>query len=232
MECWSLYLQLLKILPHLHHLWSETPSEKLIMDLKQVRGKSELGVISWKCPKWNCGFLWVCDASPWTPSASFTEIAAPLLTILSSEIHNPIPNSTILSHPHLFKLVTPIKVEHFKLLLALHPNQPLIKSVVWGLRDGFWPFTNFDSSAPDTWDNSTWLLKGPNLLFTLKQWDEEIKKTVSPLPLGLISYPGGIACQLVSCPNLIHQTSTCSLIIAPANMCSTTSLHMLTLVSS
>jgi len=119
---------------------------KAAMDLKQVRERSELGVLSWKHPKWSRGFLWVRDASPQTPSASFTEIAAPLPDIPSSEIHNSIPNSTISSHPHLFKIVTPIKVDHFELLLASHPNQPLIKSVVQGLREGFWPFSN--STAP------------------------------------------------------------------------------------
>src|SRR5882724_13320611 len=99
----------------------------------------------------------------------YTEIAAPLLDIPPSESGNPIPNLTITTHPQLFKIITPIKVHRFEQLLSSHPNRPLIGSVCHGLREGFWPFTIFDESAPQTWDNSSWPLEGPNLKFSLNQ---------------------------------------------------------------
>jgi hypothetical protein len=35
---------------------------------------------------------------------------------------------------------TPFNVDKFELLLADHPNQPFVQSVMKGLREGFWPF--------------------------------------------------------------------------------------------
>lgn len=35
---------------------------------------------------------------------------------------------------------TPFDVDKFELLLTDHPNQPFIRSVMKGLREGFWPF--------------------------------------------------------------------------------------------
>ena len=51
-------------------------------------------------------------------------------------------NSTLAGHPHLFRIVTPIKISKFEYLLKSHPNQPLVKSVLTGLQEGFWPFAN------------------------------------------------------------------------------------------
>src|SRR5882724_4311632 len=131
---------------------------------------------SWKRPKWSHGFLWVRNASPQTPSATYTEIAAPLPDVPPSESRNPIPNLTITTHPHLFKIVTPIKVHRFEQLLSSHPNRPLVGSICCGLREGFWRFAIFDESAPQTWDNSSRPLEGPNLEFALDQRDEEINQ--------------------------------------------------------
>jgi len=54
-----------------------------------------------------------------------------------SELNNPIPNATLTSHLHLFKIITPINVDWFQELLTSHPNQPLVGSVCHGLREGF-----------------------------------------------------------------------------------------------
>ena len=63
--------------------------------------------------------------------------------------------TTINNNPHLFKIVTPIRIDRFKSLLDSHPNQPFIKSVCVALREGFWPWahTKIDS-YPVTWDFS------------------------------------------------------------------------------
>jgi hypothetical protein len=60
--------------------------------------------------------------------------------------------STICNNPHLFCIVTPIKVDHFEELLVTHPNQSFVKS---SLREGFWPFAHTQKeSYPVTWDFS------------------------------------------------------------------------------
>ncbi|KAG2046443.1 hypothetical protein BDR06DRAFT_899221 [Suillus hirtellus] len=46
---------------------------------------------------------------------------------------------TVKKHPHLFKIVTPINVNHFQDLLTDHPNQAFVKSVCHALREGSWP---------------------------------------------------------------------------------------------
>ena len=47
---------------------------------------------------------------------------------------------TIQSYPHLFCIITPIDMDHFKQLLHNHPNSELVVSVCQGLRSSFWPF--------------------------------------------------------------------------------------------
>ena len=104
-----------------------------------------------------------------------TEIALPLPDVPPSELLNHTTLSTLTSHPHLFKIVTPINVDRLEKLLESHPNQPLITSVCKGLHEGFWPLANFYQSAPVTWDNSASKLQGADLTFALQQNDEEIR---------------------------------------------------------
>ncbi|KAH7903103.1 hypothetical protein BJ138DRAFT_1138793 [Hygrophoropsis aurantiaca] len=59
-----------------------------------------------------------------------------------SEFQNIEALKTIQENPHLFHVSTPIHVDRFESLLASHPNQPFVKSVCVGLREGFWPFAN------------------------------------------------------------------------------------------
>jgi hypothetical protein len=63
--------------------------------------------------------------------------------------------STIRNNPHLFRIVTPIKVDAFEHLLISHPNRPFVLSVCESLREGFWPFAHTQKeSYPVTWDHS------------------------------------------------------------------------------
>jgi cephalosporin hydroxylase len=55
---------------------------------------------------------------------------------------------TIRDNPSLFLVSTPIKIDVFESLLADHPNQPFVRSVCTGLREGFWPFAN---THPQDW---------------------------------------------------------------------------------
>ncbi|KAF8426443.1 hypothetical protein L210DRAFT_3313070, partial [Boletus edulis BED1] len=59
----------------------------------------------------------------------------------SAEERNNVPaRSTLRSHPFLFKVVTPIRVDKFESLLSTHPNQAFVRSVCYALRYGFWPW--------------------------------------------------------------------------------------------
>jgi len=51
-------------------------------------------------------------------------------------------SKTISENPSLFEIVTPINVNRFEDLLSDHPNQPFVRSVCTGLREGFWPWAN------------------------------------------------------------------------------------------
>jgi hypothetical protein len=73
-----------------------------------------------------------------------------------NEINNQTAWSTINSSPHLFCITTPIKVEHLGSLLASHPNQPLVESICWGLKEGFWPWAITDGiNSPEIIDNAS-----------------------------------------------------------------------------
>ena len=61
----------------------------------------------------------------------------------------------ISQHPHLFQIVTPVKVDQFEKLLETHPNRPFVESVCTSLREGFWPWAHTQREEyPVTWDFS------------------------------------------------------------------------------
>ena len=109
--------------------------------------------------------------------ADWTEIARPLASIPLSEFNNVVANNTINCHPDLFKVTTPINVDTLENLLVRHPNPPFVKSVLTGLRDGFWPWADTHiGEYPDTHDES---IGDPSsqreLDFICEQRDKEIK---------------------------------------------------------
>src|SRR5882724_10192994 len=112
--------------------------------------------------------MWTPNAVPSLPSATLTEIADPIPDIPDNELHNTAALATLNSHPHLFKIVTPIRVDRFESLLESHPNQLFVVSICKGLCEGFWPFAKFDQSAPKTCDNSYRTINDENLDFALK----------------------------------------------------------------
>ncbi|KAJ7817153.1 hypothetical protein B0H13DRAFT_2379859 [Mycena leptocephala] len=91
-----------------------------------------------------------------------------------SIVSSPPVRSTIDNNPHLFKIVTPIKVDVFESLLHDHPNQPFVKSVCDGLRYGFWPWAEFPALYPVTWDEAIYPPKTEeDAAFLRKQRDKE-----------------------------------------------------------
>lgn len=75
-----------------------------------------------------------------SPSAAATEYAEPLPSPPDSLLNDPEIQSTLEYLNPYIKVETPFNVDHFENLLADHPNQPFVKSVMKGLREGFWPF--------------------------------------------------------------------------------------------
>ena len=101
-------------------------------------------------PKFHRGLLWTLDEDGHSPTALLTLYDTPLPRPQPNKFH-PVVLNTIARNPLLFKLITPINIEVFELLLLSHRNQPFIKSVLTGLREGFWPFANTHAdSYPST----------------------------------------------------------------------------------
>ncbi len=80
-------------------------------------------------PRYTRGYLWQDGPDTNEPSmplttATWTEALLPVPTPPSNELNNAVAWSTIISHPPLFSITTPINVTVFQRLLATHPNQP------------------------------------------------------------------------------------------------------------
>ncbi|KAF6742208.1 hypothetical protein DFP72DRAFT_831055, partial [Ephemerocybe angulata] len=67
-------------------------------------------------------------------------------------LEDPDVTSTLASHPHLFKIVTPVKTHHLRSLTMTHPNQPFVHSVLRGLEHGFWPWATYPEDHPSTYE--------------------------------------------------------------------------------
>jgi hypothetical protein len=57
-----------------------------------------------------------------------------------AELADEAVKKTINENPHLFKIITPIRVDVFESYLSSHPNRAFVDSVCRGLREGFWPW--------------------------------------------------------------------------------------------
>ena len=90
------------------------------------------------------------------PHRSFIDVSLthdPVPDVLPDVRSDPIIAATLAACSDLFKIVTPIKTDVFQNLLSDHPNQPFVRSVCRGLREGFWPYADEKPDTyPDTWD--------------------------------------------------------------------------------
>jgi hypothetical protein len=92
-------------------------------------------------PHFRRGFVWSDNSiDPISPSALYTESAPPLPSPPQHLLKDPELQNSIRSLGDAIKVETPFDVNKFELLLADHPNQPFVQSVMKGLREGFWPF--------------------------------------------------------------------------------------------
>ena len=67
----------------------------------------------------------------------------------SEELENVVVTNTILNYEHLFRIVTPINIDRLSSLLTNHPNQPLVQSVLTGLREGLYSIIHVFSMGFD-----------------------------------------------------------------------------------
>lgn len=110
------------------------------MERHLVRQKGTREMTNGMRPKYLCYNIWDPN-SDFSPNTSdWTLTAEPLEGPPQSALDDELVTKTINENPHLFKIVTPIRVDVFEAYLATHPNQNFIKSVCNGLRKGFWPW--------------------------------------------------------------------------------------------
>lgn len=64
----------------------------------------------------------------------------------------------------LFSIVSPVDADMFEFLLSNHPNQPFVRSVVRGLRGGFWPMCDIPSDSISFTPNHKVCDEAPDLL--------------------------------------------------------------------
>ena len=106
-------------------------------------------------PKYLRHNLWEEGSALSPTTAEWSETARPLPRPPAEEVLNPVAFKTITDNADLFQVHTPIKVDIFEALLKNHPNQPFVKSVCAGLRDGFWPWADtLRGDLPITHDES------------------------------------------------------------------------------
>ncbi|KIK53143.1 hypothetical protein GYMLUDRAFT_145463, partial [Collybiopsis luxurians FD-317 M1] len=70
---------------------------------------------------------------------AYSEVDDPLPRPPTKEFENRAAMNTISQFPDLFHVNQVINADHLEALLQRHPNRPFMKSVLIGLREGFWP---------------------------------------------------------------------------------------------
>ncbi|KZP33131.1 hypothetical protein FIBSPDRAFT_715707, partial [Athelia psychrophila] len=170
-------------------------------------------------PRYARNFMWDDDDAESVPVtlAVATESMDPLPSPPLSELQNKIALDTIKSYPHLFQIITPIRIQPLDLVLRTHPNRGLVASVLQSFRTGFWPWVNFNKGPnfPSTLDNSHRPLKEPaHVAFVHEQRDKEIAKHrfseafgpellpgMYSIPIGVVPKPHSVLFRLVIDPS-------------------------------
>ncbi|KAH9940151.1 uncharacterized protein BXZ73DRAFT_27270, partial [Epithele typhae] len=126
----------------------------------------------------------------------------PLPSPPASFLRDPVASHTIASHPNLFPIVTSIKVDRFAQLLEHHPNQPFVRSVINGLRSGFWPYTEDKPDLyPTTWDTAGSPPTDETArAFLREQRDEEVSAGRWSPSFGQDLLPGMVAMPIFAIP--------------------------------
>jgi hypothetical protein len=95
-------------------------------------------------PRYRRGYAWSVSSSNTSPSALYSETAPPLPSVPQHLVDDPVIQAALSeAHAHI-KVETPFNVDRLQNMLSDHPNQPLVHSVMKGLREGFWPLDEGD----------------------------------------------------------------------------------------
>ena len=113
-------------------------------------------------PRFKRGFAWTDSSNNISPSALYTETAKPLPRPPKHLLDDPGIQAVLDACKDHIEVKTPFNVDKLEAMLHDHPNQPLVESVLVGLREGFWPFDegewkieleevlgNYSSEEPD-----------------------------------------------------------------------------------
>ncbi|CAL1707907.1 unnamed protein product [Somion occarium] len=107
---------------------------------------------SFELPRYRRGYGWAnSDKSFISPAAFSSETAPPLPMPPERLINNPEIHTALDFYANDIKVETPFNLPVLERYLENHPNRPLVDSVLWGLRYGFWPLDegdwNFDEDG-------------------------------------------------------------------------------------
>ncbi|KAG9218369.1 hypothetical protein CCMSSC00406_0007260 [Pleurotus cornucopiae] len=164
-------------------------------------------------PRFFRGLLWNNDTNTVTPSIDYTERCAPIPPPpVNGLLNNHVALNMIHNNPHLFKIVTPIRVQRLTELLETHPNRPLVDSVIHGFTEGFWLYAETEGlDYPDTWEEPNRPMSEQHNLFLKSQIAEEerLERYSAPfgpdllpgmycMPLGVVPKPHSDKFQLVN----------------------------------
>jgi hypothetical protein len=146
--------------------------------------------------------MWSKGEAGTTLAATYTETALPIPGIPTFELENDVVTSTIEKNPHLFKIVTPIRVDCLRLILCGHPNCALVESLCRGFEQGFWPFADTSSTrekGADS-DNHDPPLDNEAMEFLRQQRDEEIIAGRYSASFGTSLLPGMVSQPIFAVP--------------------------------
>lgn len=95
--------------------------------------------------KYKRGFEW-----DWTSASGYSNTIDSCLYAAPLDLPPPITQDpcaqyAIGQYKEFFSIVSPVDANMFQYLLKGHPNQPFVKSVVHGLKHGFWPMSDIPS---------------------------------------------------------------------------------------
>lgn len=122
-------------------------------------------------PKLRRGLHYPKDSIPESAALESTLTTPPFRRPPLSVSQDPDSFLTITSHPHLFKVSSPLDVDEVEKFLAIHPNRPLVDSVIVGLRLGFWP--SHDGNFADLRSNSLAFQSEEDLAFIANEMSED-----------------------------------------------------------
>jgi hypothetical protein len=132
-------------------------------------------------------------------TADWTATARPRPRPLPNELANITNRNTISANPHLFNVLTPINIDKFESLLKNHPT--FVRSVVAGLREGFWPCADTNLPRYPTTHNAHITTSNTDkAAFLATQIDEEILKGRFSEPFGPDLLPGTYSMPIHAVP--------------------------------